>query len=411
MTDSAAAGSLTALGDRFSSWLSGWHAVFIGLVVVVAVAVQFQEGLSGAQRLSAVGILAVMAAWYVLTGWRQLGTENTLWGTLYIVGAWLLFLALVAVTDNGQVYFLLFALLPQIWMYLAARQAVIMTAVGSIAVGAVQISTAGWTSESMRGTLPWIALQIAVALMLGLFITGIFTEAERRAALIDELERTRTELASTEHARGVLAERERLAHEIHDTLAQGFTSVLTLAQAVEVTLDRDPTVARQRLRLLEEAARENLAEARALVGGLRPVNLQEHSLVDAIRRVADRCARADGISVDVNVEGAPRSLTLDEDVIVLRAAQEALANVRRHANATSVKLTLTYPGDRGIVLTVRDDGHGFDAAQPAPGYGIAGMAARAAQVGGAATVISEHGCGTMVTVALPGLDDRSTLTP
>lgn len=411
MTGSTQPGSLGALGDRFTRWLSGWHAVFIGLVVVVAVATQFQNDLSAGQRLGAVAISAAMLAWYVLTGWRRLGTENEPLGVAYVVGVWLLFLGLVAVTDNGQVFFLLFVLLPQIWMYLAVRQAVIMTALGSLAVGAVQVSVSGWTSDSLSGILPWIALQIAVALMLGLFITGIFTEAERRASLIDELERTRAELATTEHDRGVLAERERLAHEIHDTLAQGFTSVLTLAQAIEVSLDHDPAAARHRLRLLEETARENLAEARALVGGLRPIGLQRDSLVDAIRRIADRAARADAFRVDVAVEGTPRSLTLDEDVIVLRAAQEALTNARRHADAQSVRITLTYPGDRGIVLTVRDDGHGFDVSDPSPGYGLAGMATRAGQVGGSATVTSERGHGTVVTVSLPGIDDRSVAAP
>lgn len=401
--DRARPGSFDALTTRFDGWLVGWHAVFVGLTIVVGLAVQLDRDLSSAQRLGALGLATGLLAWYGAVGWRRLGTENTPLGVTYIVGAWLLFLGMVVVTENGQVFFLLFGLMPQTWMFLAARQAVIMTVIGSLALGVVQTGFAGWNRDGFATIVPWIILQIVVSVLLGLFITGIANEAERRATLIDELERTRAELATTEHDRGVLAERERLAHEIHDTLAQGFTSVLTLAQAIEVAIDRDPATARERLRLLEETARENLAEARALVGGLRPVGLQDGSLVDAIRRVADRAARADGFGVDVSVEGTPRPLTLNEDVIVLRAAQEALANVRRHASASSVGITLAYPGERGIVMTVRDDGRGFDVGLPAPGYGIVGMAERATQVGGKATVASDADRGTVVTVALPGL--------
>jgi DNA-directed RNA polymerase specialized sigma24 family protein len=126
--------------------------------------------------------------------------------------------------------------------------------------------------------IPFALMQIAVTLLVGLFIAGAFRGAERRAELIDELRRARSELARTEHARGVRAERERLSHEIHDTLAQGFTSILTLVQAIEATLGRDPTKVRERLALLERTARENLAEARALVGELSPVHLQSAKL-------------------------------------------------------------------------------------------------------------------------------------
>src|SRR5699024_1142412 len=172
-----------------------------------------------------------------------------------------------------------------------------------------------------------------------------------------------------------------------DALARRFTSRLTLARAVEVSSDHGPEAARQRLHLLEETARDNLAEARALVGGLQPVSLQQGSLVDAIRRDADRATRtSDGFTVTVDVEGTPHALTTDEDIIVLQAAQGALSNVRQHSAATSVHVTLTYPGDHGVVLTVRDAGQGFDATGPSTGHGLSGMSARADQVGGSATV-------------------------
>jgi signal transduction histidine kinase len=401
--DAAGPGALTRLYDSIGRWMVGWHVVFIGLALVAGTVVQFDADLSLGQRLGALGLIGVLIAWYLVAGWPRLGTESEPLGVAYIIGAWVLYVGVVALSENGQVFFLLFALIPQCWLFLKPKQAVIMTAAGSLTLALTQLALNGWAADAVADIVPWVVVQTVVSLLMGLFVTGVFTEAERRAVLIDELERTRSELATTERERGALAERERLAHEIHDTLAQGFTSVLTLAQAIEVAIDHDPDTARQRLRLLEETARENLAEARALVGGLRPVGLQQTSLVEAVRRVADRAARSDGFGVDVGVEGTPRTLTLDEDVIVLRTAQEALANVRQHAGASRVGITISFPGERGIMLTVRDDGQGFDPNRPTSGYGITGMAERAAQVGGRATVASDEGSGTVVTVALPGL--------
>ena len=111
-------------------------------------------------------------------------------------------------------------LFPQIWAYLSTRRAVVATVIVVVCLALVEISLAGWNRQAAVDVLLVMLLQLALALLLGLFITGIIDQAERRAVLIDQLERTQAELTETEHARGVLAERERLAREIHDTLAQ-----------------------------------------------------------------------------------------------------------------------------------------------------------------------------------------------
>ena len=116
-------------------------------------------------------------------------------------------------------------------------------------------------------------------------------ESDQRATLIAELERTRAELAAAEHDRGVLSERQRLAHEIHDTLAQGFASITALAQAAEAAVDTQPEAARDRILLIERTARDNLAEARALVTDLTPVDLTGVTLTEAVQRLVGRFER------------------------------------------------------------------------------------------------------------------------
>ncbi len=184
-------------------------------------------------------------------------------------------------------------LFPQIWAYLSTRRAVVATIIVIAGLALIEIGLGGWDRQAIIEVLPSMLLQLGLALLLGLFITGITEQAERRAVLIDELERTRAELATTEHARGVLAERERLAREIHDTLAQSFTSILTLSQAAEVTLPPNATAAREQLALIEKTAREGLAEARALVEAAGPVELLDASLAEAVERVVARFGERD----------------------------------------------------------------------------------------------------------------------
>src|SRR5581483_7402476 len=200
---------------------------------------------------------------------------------------------------------------------------------------------AGWTVYHLGFSLHtvgmiglWVLVPLGFAIMIGGFITGIIRQSRGRAELIDELQRTRDELAGERHEAGVRAERERLAAEIHDTLAQGLTSILMLAQAARVALDRDRASVEAQLDLVEHAARENLAEARALVASLTPPDLAERSLVEALVRLGARHTRDTGVPVEVRASGRPASSAPGTDVVLLRAAQEALTNVRRHAEAS-----------------------------------------------------------------------------
>ncbi|MEU7008412.1 sensor histidine kinase [Streptomyces sp. NPDC046332] len=234
--------------------------------------------------------------------------------------------------------------------------------------------------------------------------TAVFVHAQRQAdrqrALIDDLIRTRRELAAIERREGTLAERQRLSMEIHDTLAQGLSSQQMLLQAAERTWDSDPSTARRHVRTAESIAERNLAEARRFVHDLAPADLAEGGgLEEALRMLAGRESAA------FRVDGAPVPLPERAQSALLRIAQGALANVREHAGATSAALTLTYLGDQ-VVLDIADDGRGFDPAAARDGGGVRGhglpaMRARVRQLGGTLTVESTPGEGTVLSAAIP----------
>jgi signal transduction histidine kinase len=193
----------------------------------------------------------------------------------------------------------------------------------------------------------------------------------------------------------VTAERERLAGEIHDTLAQGFTSIITLVQAAESELGHDEAQVHKHLALALRTARENLAESRALVAALAPAELTESSVLDAIRRQAKRLTEETGVATVVEVQGARRPLPTGVEVVLLRTVQETLSNVRKHAAASSTEIVLSYQ-DNSMVLVVTDDGQGFDTSAATNGFGLRGMRSRVEQAGGTLTVTSTPGSGTVV---------------
>ncbi|MEU3791760.1 sensor histidine kinase [Streptomyces fructofermentans] len=242
--------------------------------------------------------------------------------------------------------------------------------------------------------------------------TAVFTHARRQAdrqrALIDDLIRTRRELAATERREGVLAERQRLSMEIHDTLAQGLSSQQMLLQAALRTWENDPATARGHVRTATSVTEHNLAEARRFVHDLAPADLARGGgLEAALRLLAARESGAD-LTVRVHIDGGGRTIPLSDRAqsALLRIAQGALANVREHSGAGTAALTLTRLDDQ-VVLDVADDGRGFDPAADtgAPsdgrGHGIRAMRARMRQLGGTLAIESAPGEGAVLTAAVP----------
>ncbi|MBW5483863.1 sensor histidine kinase [Streptomyces bambusae] len=240
----------------------------------------------------------------------------------------------------------------------------------------------------------------AVAAVAAAVFIHMERQAQAQRTLIEDLIRTRRELAATERREGTLAERQRLSMEIHDTLAQHLSSQQMLLQAADRTWDTDPGTARAHVRTAEGIAARGLAEARRLVHDLAPPELAGGAgLPDALRALD----AGPGTTVRFHLEGTPVPLPDRVQSALLRIAQGALANVREHSGARAAALTLSFLGDQ-VVLDIADDGRGFTeprTAGPDRGHGLPAMRARATQLGGTLTVESAPGEGTVLSVAIP----------
>lgn len=237
------------------------------------------------------------------------------------------------------------------------------------------------------------------SLGLGLWISQIAELSHERQRLLDDLTAAQGELATLSRDTGVTSERERLAREIHDTIAQSLTGVVMVAQRSQRELAAGNLDAlAEQLTLLEETGREALAETRSLVAASAPVELNA-GIGPALDRLADRFTRETGIAVSATTQ-PDLVVERDTEVVLLRCAQEALANVRKHSEAHVATLTLD-PADGGVALTVTDDGRGFDDAARTTGFGLPGMRDRLALVAGRLDLTSTPGSGTTLRVFLP----------
>jgi signal transduction histidine kinase len=267
-------------------------------------------------------------------------------------------------------------------------------------------------------TLPMVlgpVLGAGFAVVTGLAYRALYLEGEAQRLAADELRRTRAELARTQHEAGVAAERERLAREIHDTLAQGLSSIVLVARAAEKSLaSGDVATAAERFALVQQTAAENLSEARSFVRGLTAPRLQESSLPESLQRLCEEtaalaAARGEMLRCRFELVGKAAELPPQYSVTLLRAAQASLANVRLHAKAGTAVVTLAFLGDE-VTLDVYDDGTGFEPEALGPGvagradgsgFGLRSLAARVAELKGLLEVESALGEGTVVAVRLP----------
>jgi signal transduction histidine kinase len=302
-------------------------------------------------------------------------------------------------------YFLVaFAAYAQVYAFLPSPRSAIS---GAVVLTLLMAALTAATGDSGLNSLTVVlaVLSVAVGSGLALFIDAIIRESRQRHQLIAELEAARTELAGAEHQAGVLEERQRLAREIHDTLAQGFTSIVVLLEAAEAATGPGPHPAQRYLDQARRTARESLGEARSFVWALQPQALETATLPEALGRLTERLSEETGVTARATVTGTRHPLAPDTEAALLRTAQEGLANIRKHAQAKDVVLTLSYTAD-GVVLDIRDDGRGFDPAaigerRDGTGLGLRGMRARLAEAGGTLTVESAPGEGTTLVVELP----------
>lgn len=316
-------------------------------------------------------------------------------GALWLLALTVLWTALlVFVPEAAYLVFPLFFLYLHVLPRIVGPVAVLVaTAVAIVAIGLHGGFTVGGVVGPVVGA--------GVALLIGLGYRALAREAAEREQLVAELLATRDRLAATEREQGVLAERARLAREIHDTVAQGLSSIQMLLHAAERADGERPGT--EHIRLARRTAADGLADTRRFIRELAPPAL-EAGLPAALGRLAETQWSSDGLTVTVD---APATVTLPMDVqtALLRIAQGAVANVVQHAGASTVRLVLTVDG-REARLTVRDDGRGFDVvtadhrAGSSDSFGLRAMADRVAQFGGRLDVDSARGAGTTVVATL-----------
>jgi signal transduction histidine kinase len=259
-----------------------------------------------------------------------------------------------------------------------------------------------------------------VAISAGAVVGEKMTEQseERRQALarletlLEENAGLHAQLLAQAHEAGILDERQRMAREIHDTIAQGLTGIITQLEAADQAHDR-PADRERHLDNAKRLARESLAEARRSVEASMPAALETGTLEEALAGVAREWSELNGIPVDVTISGDSIALHPDIKVALLRTAQEALANVAKHAGASRAGVTLSYMGDV-VTLDVRDDGVGFVVSERDPaggsGFGLTGMRQRIARVAGSLAIESEPGGGTAISARLPAIGAESAAT-
>jgi signal transduction histidine kinase len=229
---------------------------------------------------------------------------------------------------------------------------------------------------------------------------GELAEANRRLeASMAENAGLHARLIEQARAAGVVEERQRLAGEIHDTLAQGLTAIVAQLEAAEQARQRPEEWSRH-LTQARSLARSSLTEARRSVRALRPEQLENATLAEALGELIRGWSQRSGIAAELETAGTATRAPADTEAALFRVAQEALTNVDRHAKAAKVRLTLTYLDDT-LLLDVADDGVGFDPGADTGGYGLVGMRHRLAGVGGTLTVETTPGYGTTLNAAVP----------
>jgi signal transduction histidine kinase len=383
---------------RGGEWHWLWEAYVVGLCAAAIAAVALLNHRFPGNVPVAAAALAGIAVWVLVFGRRAARLPELDWRTFVFVGVAVLLWVLamraspVALAAVPAIYPLVFSTLP------LGAALIVTTAINLIPLTLVLVGQ-GVRSPNMPMVIAITLIGVVTAPVIGTTIMTSMRQRRRLAGLVAELAASRAESARLSREAGAAAERERLAREIHDTLAQGFTSIVTLAQAVEPELDSDTAAAKRHVELIRTTARENLAEARAMVAELTPTALHEGSLPAAIQRQCDRLAAETDTTVTLHSDADLPPLGMAIDVVLLRAAQEAFANIRKHAKASAVSVELSVL-DQGVRLSVADNGIGLADQQP-EGFGLRGMRARAAQVGGSMSVAPTPGGGTTVTVEVP----------
>jgi signal transduction histidine kinase len=286
---------------------------------------------------------------------------------------------------------------PAAWtMLVTIRRSIIAS--GAIAAAEIVgfLVRLGITPYSLVIAIAIEIISFVFAVAMGVWISRIAELGNERKRLLDELTAAQGELELLHRDAGATGERERLARELHDTIAQTLTGLVLLAQRSRRELAAGG-LGDDTLELIETSAREALVETRSLVAATAPVDLGG-GIAEALRRLGERFERETRVRVTTtaSIDGP---VSRDSEVVLLRCAQEGLANVRKHSAARNARIELEVAGERATVRVI-DDGRGFDAAGADRGFGLSGLRDRLGLVGGELTVDGTAGA-TTLTARVP----------
>ncbi|RMB60338.1 sensor histidine kinase [Tessaracoccus antarcticus] len=381
----------------------GQHVIAVVLAVVGA-ARAFAGNPAGAPVVAAAAILLWYGAGVVLSR-RFDGPVAARWWLVGLTALW----AVAVVVVSPEFVWFAFVL----WL-LSGH---LLTRWSSVAFALLVFGVVVVANVDPSGTTTYAAL--FGPLIGGVFALGVSRgylelrrDAREREHLVEsltlaqaEMAGLQEELAHTQRHSGAIAERTRLSRDIHDTIAQGLSSIRLLARA---ELDRDGSGdAGRTLAQVEALAGDNLADVRRIVAELTPSELEDNALAAALARMLERFAAETGIETDLRVDDTLPTLATAHEVALLRTAQSALANARQHAGAGRVVVSLLDGGD-SVRLDVVDDGHGFDVgawtnepSSPGSSYGLRFMRSRLREQGGGLDIESSPGDGTALSAHLP----------
>lgn len=384
-----------------------WDVTFAAVAVGIALLI---NGLGvGAARTSAFAALAVVVLCWLPLGRRAVvgsPSRPTAHGIAF-TGVLALALLVLSASVPMTTFFLGFAC-PYAWASTRKSQRLLGPVMGNMALCAAASlglwANSGWAADELLSSALNGLVSFLFSLSMGLWMTRVAMDAEERGRLRAQLDATNLELVEAHRQAGAARERERFAHEIHDTLTQTLTAVVMLAERARSELESgEPATGTATLATAERTARQALAETRSLIAEGRGTQLGGKSFV---QRIADVCARfgaESGIEVETEIGGELDSLPRADQVVLLRCLQEVLSNVRKHARAATVTVEM-FGGADSSYLAVTDDGVGFPdgvEAATARGYGLAGIASRLALSTGTMTITTGEE-GTRVSITLPG---------